>query len=362
MSWGDTMGQWLGKKYIALVLILLILPVAGVFTVSSVTGHIFASLEIKLVDEKGNPMQGSVAIYEITPNGARKIWSGSGFGTVTALIMVPREVVGVAEVNGKAVEICRSVNLDIIAGNKEKRKVGAIGVTIDPTFSSPLAHESVTLVMRDAPSIEQEPPTGIWYAWEYTTVLSFATWDDISAKFDYPVGAKINIEKKSRPYGSSTWGYAGTGTVTLDRRAFYEYYAFYGRYNYSLKFEIEYYYSIYEIEGLYTEVVGPVDTSTDPRGFKVSSSSWNGQLPSGDSYYITPAGGTTGIPVTGSYSFAFYVTITFSAPTGAVNVVLGLTKQKDPSAYLYITSSANHGGYVKTVGLKGFQISYSNWV
>ncbi|MGC9103486.1 MAG: hypothetical protein ACP5JF_01670 [Candidatus Methanodesulfokora sp.] len=149
--------------------------------------------------------------------------------------------------------------------------------------------------------------------------------------------------------------------MTLDSRAFCEDYVFYGRYSYSLKFEIEYYYSIYEIEGLYAEVVGPVDTSTDPRGFKVSSSSWNGQLSSGDSYYITPAGGTRGIPVTGSYSFAFYVTVAFSHPR-VMSVVLGLAKQTDPSAYLYIKSSANHGGYVKTVGLKGFQISYSNWV
>ena len=352
---------WSGKKYIALVLILLILPVAGVFTVSSVTGHIFASLEIKLVDEKGNPMQGSVAIYEITPNGARKIWSGSGFGTVTALIMVPREVVGVAEVNGKAVEICRSINLDIIAGNKEKRKVGMVGVTIDPTFSSPLAHESVTLVMRDAPSIEQEPPTGIWYTWEYTTVLSFATWDDISAAYYYPVGAKIDIEKKSRPYGSSTWGYAGTGTVTLDSGVGSGYYRS-GRYNYNLNFEIEYYCYIYEIEGLYTEVVGPVDTSTDPRSFTESSSSWNGQLPSGDSYYITPAGKIRDIPVTGGYDYAFTVTVSFSYPPPGISVSLSLTKESVPAASLYITSPASHGGYVKTVGLKGFQISYSNWV
>mgnify|MGYP001773009418 CR=1 FL=1 len=354
------MGRWSRRKYIALVLILLILPIAGVLTVNFVSGNVLATLEIKLVDEKGNPMQGSVAIYEVTPNGVRRIWSGSGFGTVMALVAVPSQEVGVAEIDGKVVKVYKAVNLDIVAGNKEKRKVGAVGVVIDPTFSGFVTHKSVTLVMRDAPSVEQEPPTGIWYQWEYTTVLSFATWDSIYAAYYYPVGAKIDIEKKSRPYGATTWAYAGTGTVTLDR-GLSSGYDFYGRYNYNLKFEIEYYYYIYEIEGLYIECVGPVDTSTDPRAFTESSSSWSGQPPSGDSYYITPAGRTTAIPVTSGSDYAFSVTVSFSYPY-SISVSLSLAKESSPTAYLYITSPASHGGYVKTVGIKGFQISYSNWV
>jgi len=353
------MVRWSRKKIIALVLVLLMLPVAGVFTVNFVFNSIPVTLEIKLVDEKGNLVQGSVAIYEITPDGARKIWAGSGPGMVTAVISVPMKEVGVAEIEGKVVKVYKSINLDIVAGNKELRKVGIVSVVIDPTFSGSATYKSVTIVMRDAPSVEQTPPTGVWYTWQYTTVLSFATWDSINASYSYPAGAKIVIEKVSRPYGSSTWGYAGDGEVTLDRGIESPWLS--GRYNYILKFEIKYYYAIYEVEGLYTECMGPVDTSTDPINYTRSTSSWNGQLPSGGSYYLTPAGDTTHIPVTKGSTYSFYVAVTFSYPR-VVSAVLGVTKKDVPQVYLHITSSASHGGYVKTVSSDGFLTSYSNWV
>ncbi|RZN61799.1 MAG: hypothetical protein EF810_04175, partial [Candidatus Methanodesulfokora washburnensis] len=118
------MVRWSRKKIIALVLVLLMLPVVGVFTVNFVFNSIPVTLEIKLVDEKGNLVQGSVVIYEITPDGARKIWAGSGPGMVTAVISVPMKEVGVAEIEGKIVKVYKSINLDIVAGNKELRKVG----------------------------------------------------------------------------------------------------------------------------------------------------------------------------------------------------------------------------------------------
>lgn len=325
--------------------------------------RLIVNMNVKLVDEKGRAISGKVLVYELTEKGPEKIYESYGYGITGFSVVVPRKIVSISDVNGKETKIYKSVNLQIVACNKDSRRMGVVTISIDPTKEPhPSAYKDVRITLTKVPEIKSEPEEGSWSKHTLTPVLMFAVWDGIQAKCDYPVGAKIKVESKFRPWGSMSWASSGSTEVTLDRGANSPYLS--DRDQYTIKFDLKYIYAIVEIDmddySFYYETVYALDTNYDPQSYTRSKSSWNGNLPSGGQYYLTPAGDTTTIPVTSGSEYAFSVSVGFSYPYG-VSVLLGVSKVSIPRATLKITSTGS-SRYVKTVGFNGFLESYSNWV
>ncbi len=113
-------------------------------------------------------------------------------------------------------------------------------------------------------------------------------------------------------------------------------------------------------ETYYYEAVYALDTNYDPAAYTRECSDWDGHVPAGGVKYLTPAGDSAAIPVTGGGDYALSVSVSFSYPN-AVSVSLGVSKIPAPKAYLHLTSTRDEG-YVETVGFDGFVESYSHWI
>jgi hypothetical protein len=324
--------------------------------------RLVVNINAQIVDEKGEAISGKVVVFELTENGPKKIYEGYAHGTATFSVAVKRELVTMYVENGKEMRIYKPVNLQIAVANKELKKLGVVNLAVDPTNEPhPVTLKSVKIVMRSVSEVKSEPVEGSWSTYKLTPVLSFAVWDDIQARYSYPVGSKLKIESKFRPWGSTTWVSNGYTEVELDRGVSSPYLN--GEKNYTIHFNLKYKYAITEIEmddySFFYENIYAVDTNYDPQYYTRTSTGWDGHLPSGE-YYITPAGDTTAIPITGGSNYAFTVSVGFSYPYG-VSASLGVTKVPAPQATLVVTSTGS-SGYVKTVGSDGFLKSYSNWL
>jgi len=349
------------KKSGWLVVALIALVVLGVVTSIAVNVYfkdkLVQGITVQMEDEGGKPISANLIINELTDEGPKKIWSGSGPGIVATSLILPKEEVNTFEINGEKIRVYRSINLEVIAYTEGK--MGVAIFSVDPARPE---HKSVKIVLRDVPKTKSEPTPGVWTTYEFTPVLKFATWDDIFAKYGYPRGAKIRIESKTRPYGSPTW-VSGYTEVTLDSGLFSPYLS--GKNKYTVYFQIKYVYAITELEmgeeKIYYERVYAVDTNTDPVAGYRDYVSWHGNLPANyDEYYITPAGDTREIAITGGHDYAFSVSVGFSYPAG-ITVALGVTKVPSPPATLSVTSTRSDG-WVKTAGFNGFIESYSHWI
>ncbi len=209
------------KKSGWLVVALIALVVLGVVTSIAVNVYfkdkLVQGITVQMEDEGGKPISANLIINELTDEGPKKIWSGSGPGIVATSLILPKEKVNTFEINGEKIRVYRSINLEVIAYTEGK--MGVAIFSVDPARPE---HKSVKIVLRDVPKTKSEPTPGVWTTYEFTPVLKFATWDDIFAKYGYPRGAKIRIESKARPYGSPTW-VSGYTEVTLDSGLFSPY-------------------------------------------------------------------------------------------------------------------------------------------
>ena len=347
------------KRVRLLVGVLFVLAIVGVVGVTMdiyLKDKFIQGVTVQIIDEKGYPVSAKILINELTENGPKQLWKGSGVGIASVNLVLPKKEITTLEVGDKRVKVYKSINLEVVAYTKGK--IGIAIFSVDPAEAKP---KNVKIVLRDVPKIKSEPTPGVWTKYEYTPVLKFATWDDIFAKYSYPRGAKIKIESKARPYGSPTW-LSGYTEVTLDDSLSSPYLT--GENIYTVYFKIKYVYAITELdmsdEKIYYEKVYAVDTSSDPIEDYRDRTGWNGHLPTDyDDYRLTYARNTRDIPITGGYDYTFSVSVGFSYPAG-ITVSLGVTKIPSPTATLSITST-RHSGWVKTVGFDGFLESYSNW-
>ncbi|MEM2172725.1 MAG: hypothetical protein QXS66_05710 [Thermoproteota archaeon] len=370
---------------------------------------------ILIQNHKGAPVgQAHVVVFELADGGPRKLSEGiaDNVGIYRARLHLPRKLVreksamlerSAAVGESEARDIYASVNLWVVAysvGEESGNQVVDIGTltfAVDPTgMRHPLDSVTNTIVLSrvekprasvadtEGPSLvglspqraitsSCQVPTYPYQeeSWAYTTVLKFATWDNIWARYEYPMGSKIRVESKQRYFVISTcsytsWSSAGSTEVTFDMyRASEE---LTGRMVYEEKFKFKYYFirylppyqSVVLIEKVYA-----VDTGDDGKYPGVPSSySWGGTLPSWSDYFLTPQNRLGGTPITGKDpGYSFSVGVSFSYYVG-VSISLGVGKSPSPTGFLYIRAGTWTSDYmVKTVSKDGSYLeTYSNWV
>lgn len=339
-------------------------------------------------NERGNPMMGVIIdVYMLTDKG--KIFLGKTLtnedGRGSIYISIPRKYVGDDKITKKP--IYASVNLKAYAHKDDM--VGSKTFPIDPTYMNwPFDIKEITIKLRNikksnTANISSHDVQPLYneseYSYAYTQVLLFTTWNNISASYDYPIGAKIRIESKQCWWRydqsgnllncsvTNAWESDGYTEVTLDSGISSPELS--GRYIYNLYFEILYtHYTGGDpyLLGVYEEIYA-TDTSTDPRAYSRSMSEWDGTLPDGATYYITIQGDTRKLQVTGGDNWVFSVSVSFgvSKEGAGVGVSLGVTKVPAPYATLAVHAGTYYNDYyvVKTVSPDGYFLkSYSNWV
>lgn len=340
------------------------------------------TLKIITNDENRKPTIGThIKLFLLNSDGVKELGESlTGIdGAAVMHIVIPRKHVADDE-HGKP--IFASINLAVSAWNSGEKLIGGWTFPLDPTkMSWPEDTHIVKVTLKKINNTrtsiikpqDYDPEACIAYreTWNMTEVLRFATWDNIKAWYDYPAGAKIEIQSKSRytydPCNDLTWVDGGTVHVTLDTGILRED-RLSGRYEYSLFFKI--YYATYgwfvPDFNIYQQFVYAIDTSTDPQDDNMSSRSWDGVLPGYSYYYNTRGGEISGIPVTGGVHWEFSVTISFGVgfpPSLCVGIGLGVGKVPDPRAYLYIKGELPYYYTVRTVSpTSTFLKSYSNWV
>ncbi|MGC8832166.1 MAG: hypothetical protein ACP5PQ_06265 [Thermoproteota archaeon] len=332
-----------------------------------------------------------LVVFELAESGPRKLFEGASDekGLYRGEVQLPRKLARekLAAVEGGEVrEVYASVNLWVVASKESDGQVVEVGTltfSVDPTFMKhPL--DSVTHVVKlskiemlvvpettnalGSASSCTVPPTGQDEVWVFTTVLKFATWDNIQVKYEYRDGSKIRVSGKERYFIVSSCGYTpwtdNAGTVITFESGISRGWLT-GRTVYTEKFEFKYIFTRYWVtSGVLIEKVYAADTSTDPRYNTWETSSWSGSLP-GWSYYYKTAQLTDSrsIPITGKETgFTFSVDISF--PKIPISISLSVTKNPSPVSYLYIKTGTWTSGYVaKTVSRDGtFLETYNNWV
>ncbi|MEM2100116.1 MAG: hypothetical protein QXP45_02075 [Thermoproteota archaeon] len=376
----------------------------------------YLDLTMLIQNHKGAPVgQAHVVVFELADGGPRKLSEGiaDNVGTYRARLQLPRKLAreksamlerGAAVEEGEARDIYASVNLWVVAysvGEESGNQVVDIGTltfSVDPTFMKhPLDSAANTIVLSrvEKPQAFASPnegsasvvglspqkvvtsscqiPTYPYQeeSWAYTTVLKFATWDNIEARYEYFSGSKIRVESKQRYFVIGTCSYAswtssGSTIVTVDQDRSSDWLT--GRTVYTMNFQLKYYFIRYcppYQSTVLVEKVYAVDTSQDGYVAVRTSSSWSGSLPSW-SYYTTVNQLET-IPkdiagTTSGYSFSVGVSVSFYGV--GVGISLGVGKEPSPASKLYIHAGTWTSGYlVKVVSKDGTYLeTYSNWV
>ncbi len=351
------------------------------------------TLHVYVIDENSTPVSNAqVKLYMLTENGAQTLSTSMSDenGYTRIHVIIPRKYVTDDKETGKP--IYASINLMISAA--KNNMLGVKVFPVDPTHINwPEDQREITIMLKksrannvasEVTKIQSESlgcsinePNEQRYV--FTKVLMFTTWNNITAYYNYPAGAKIRIESKKcecfDPYGTpldcsdpNNWISAGYTEITLDRLLTTSK-IFTDRYMYTLYFEFLYekvlFWGDFIILSPYY-LLYAADTSTDPRDYSLSSATWDGQLPNSNTYYITHQGDTSGIPISGGDNWVFSVSVGISVSNGgaSVGVSLGVSKVPAPQAFLYISAGKWYEGYsVKTVSPDGgFLKAYSGWV
>ncbi len=236
------------RRVWVLVIFALATAVVAAGVIKLVPGdQLVVNLRVQIVDENGKPLSGKVVVFRLNEDGVKRIYEGYAVGTATFSITVERELVTSYIEKGKEVKVYKPVNLQIAVANKEERKLGVVNLPIDPTNEPhPATFKTVKVVMVSVPEIKSQPVEGSWTTYELTPVLSFAVWNSIQAKYFYPVGSKLKVESKFRPWGSTTWTSNGCTEIELDSGVSSPYLS--GEREYTVYFNLKYKYAITEIE------------------------------------------------------------------------------------------------------------------
>ncbi len=404
---------------------LLLLALGLTYPLTAVVWSVYASAlseiqyldsTILIQDHRGAPAGNAyVTIFELADGGPRKLSEGfaDNVGTYKARLSLPRKLVYVNipkedEAENLAVEskeIYAVVNLWIVAHKvyeepgRQVVEIGTLTLSVNPaSMRHPLDYlqNKITLSRIESQARRVEDlktlvgsslQTTTSYScqipkhpyqeasWAYTTVLKFATWDNIEARFSYPKGSLIRVESRERYFiisscGYSSWNSGGSTIVTLNH-PFSLVNPVSGRKIYTLKINFTYYFIRYwppYQSTVMVEKVYAADTSNDgaqidfPPG---GSSSWSGTLPSWTSYYLTPQGIERQLDITGTdIGFSFSIGASVSFHGVGLSISVGVSKQPSPVASLYIRAGTWLDNYkVKTVSRDGSNLeTYSNWV
>ncbi|MBO3769233.1 MAG: hypothetical protein JTT15_02345 [Candidatus Brockarchaeota archaeon] len=378
----------------------------------------YLDLTISVIDHYGAPVENAyVVVFELAENGPIKLSEGfTDFtGKYKASFKIPRKTIYLTmwkvdeagnlyiDSHSQAIEAYAPVNLWIIThktseeSGKQTLEIGTLTFSIDPSeMKHPVdkLEKTITISKIEPQKQKTEDSKDIVGAsktttttscqiptypyqeekWEYTSVLKFATWDNISAIFTFLPGSNIFVESKERYFLISSCSYtswnSGYTTIKLD-------YGFgisepvTGRYIYDQRVKLKYYFIRFwppYQSSVLVEKVYAVDTNVD--GAEISDikndykTSWSGLLPSW-SYFITlPQKYNRIIEITGkSASFTISTGVSLSFYIG-VSVSLGVGKAPSPVSYLIITADKWIDNYkVKIVSNDGtFLQTYSNWV
>jgi hypothetical protein len=336
------------------------------------------TIYIQAQDENGTPTANAhIKLYILTEEGKKLLseTTTDEYGRAALHITIPRKYI--ADDPNTKKPIYASINLEITASMQNA--FGGQIFPLDPTHMNwPEDNKQITITLktRTKQHTNIQPtntctPYNYYDTREYTEVLRYTTWDNISTNWYYPPGAKIRIQAKIRYYDIDcnplNWEDYGYTEITLDAGLTQTYYDT-GRSVHVLSFEVLYRLDYHEgdpyILGVWDEVYG-VDTSTDPRDYSKYSTLWDGALPMYSNYYVTHQGDVRSIPVSGGDSWVFSVGVSFSVGVGvSVGVSLGVSKTSAPQSYLYIIVGVVGGSaYVLTTSPDAsFLISYSNWI
>ena len=380
----------LGKALTAIALALLLAIVAAPVALALVAAyrvHVsywqYVGVEVQTVEKNGVPAGFvSVVVFELADGGPRLIDEGrtDAMGFCRFNVKVLKKLVAELEDGTK---IYAPINLWVIAARED----GLLGTLTQPLDISAMRSPSDTVrlkvtVRRVELSASAEAKTSsacnlpVPYfeeSWAWTNVLQFSTWDNISAKYYYPIGTQIMVQSKERYWSATTcnyltgWSDAGVTFVTLDvgvRRAEW----LRGRTVYTLRFYFKYYFvrTYTNIPGTVVEKIYAVDTYPDPVDGDLVFQSWNGQLP-GWSYAVTfPQNEERIFDITGgvapSYTFSVGVSVTFTGV--GVSVGLGVGKAPTPRGTLTVWAGTWLPGYkVRIESNDGtFVVTRCNWV
>jgi hypothetical protein len=370
-------------------------------------------------DEEGAPVGGArVVVFELADGGPRKLSEGvaDNLGVYRTSLKLPRRLVwakpaamleeDAAMVGFEKSEVYAAVNLWVVAYRvgkeavKEVVDIGTLTLSVDPTFMKhPLdstihrvklsrikTQASATSNTEGSASVVGLSPQRVavsscqipTYPYQeeslaYTTVLRFATWDSIEAKYDYVSGSKIRVESKQRYFvigicSYTSWEGSGNTIVTVEQQRSSDWLT--GRTVYTMNFQLKYYFIRYcppYQSTVLVEKIYAVDTSRDGEVAIRSESGWSGTLPSW-SYYTTVNQLETipkDISVSGTssgYSFSVGVSVNFKVV--GVSISLGVGKEPSPASKLQIRAGRWTSGYiVKVVSRDGTYLeTYSNWV
>lgn len=365
-------------------------------------------------DHRGAPAGNTyVTIFELADGGPRELSKGfsDGFGNYKARLSLPRKLIHVSvpkedeagNIRIGTRESYAAVNLWIIAhkaykeSGREVVEIETLTFSVDPaSMKHPLDYLQKTITLSRIESqipktdgsktpVGTSPQTTVTSACQiptypyqeekmaFTTVLQFATWDNIGTKFTYVKGSNIRVEGKERFFLISTCSYTSWSSratiVTLD-------YAFglsvpvTGRYLYNQKINLKYYFIRYfppQQNLVLIEKIYAVDTNRD--GAEISDINrdkvgWGGSLPSWSDYLIIPQNYERPIDITGTSSgFTFSVGVSLSYYIG-ISVSLGVGMAPSPISSLIIQAGTWTNNYlVKVVSRDSTYLqTYSNWV
>jgi len=288
----------------------------------------YLNLTVLIRSDEDAPVGGvRVVVFELADGGPRKLSEGAAdnsdvYRTSLKLPRKPVRVESVAVEDAVArdfgfdkSEVYTAVNLWVVAYRvseevgKEVVNIGTLTFSVDPTFMKhPL--DSATHIIRllrvepqkSAVSNAEGSPSMLGLslqgeaasscqipAYPYqeeslacTTVLRFATWDGIEARYDYVFGSKLRIESKERYFVTdacsyTSWESCGNTIVMVEQARSSDWLT--DRTVYTMNFQLKYYFIRYwppHQSAVLVEKVYAVDTSRDGEVAIRSESDWNG--------------------------------------------------------------------------------------
>ncbi|PNV81563.1 MAG: hypothetical protein C0179_02020, partial [Fervidicoccus sp.] len=296
----------------ALIFIVALLPLeltAISNAYSSYSENPYFSQEIYVVpeDENGRVLRGA-HVYLYAMLGGKWVLLGErstgALGIASFRPSFPLDLKAIADFDGRRLNVYGSINLMAIVQGKDY--IGLYTIPLDPTFelgspkiievkAYPISSENL---LQQSHGYSYERVLNEWY--QYTPVLRYSTYHNISAEWVYPVGSKVRVQTLwAYPPGSSVWRDGGYVEITMDCTTS-TWLPDTGPYIWTLEFYFKYRHSI-EYGSLNIEYLYAVDTSDDPKSERIIKEDWLGTPVSGQYYRDVWQGDSEKFNVTGGY-------------------------------------------------------------